>query len=383
MIAEQLIRCPAVHVGDFPACDESELDEIVAVLEENCSLQTDRSLQRGILCADGRLDMCKQSIGPAGGRRVAEALRMNKSVNSLLLGTNGLGDDGISAVAEVAANAEQLHTLYLGCNGIRVKGVKALCEAITSNSNIRNLWLKRNPVADDGIAAICQMLETTDNLEVLDLQNSGMTDVGFEMLVDSLCRNTSVRCLYLGANGIQSGAGEHLARLIREPASLQHLFLDTNNIGDEGVAEIAHALHERPLVRLGLASNGIGDTGITALLEARGIRSLGLGYARSTKILGCKGNQFGEAGLEAFMSHLPDSGLEELILDWRSFEKLDITPLLKSVQDCQTLSHFSISPKSLPWWTAKRLRDTIQEVSKRNLPPVPEAHRSNIKSNYR
>ena len=49
---------------------------------------------------------------------------MNLSLNSLLLGTNGLGDKGMINVSQYLKESLVLETLYLGCNPIGEAGLK-------------------------------------------------------------------------------------------------------------------------------------------------------------------------------------------------------------------------------------------------------------------
>ncbi len=67
---------------------------------------------------DGRLDLCKQSLGTENCLRLVAALQDNTRVRSLMLGTDAIGDVGAGAVARLVAGNAHLQVLYLGCNNI-------------------------------------------------------------------------------------------------------------------------------------------------------------------------------------------------------------------------------------------------------------------------
>jgi hypothetical protein len=100
----------------------------------------------GTALPDGRLDLCKQGLGAEGAALVAEALAQGPSpVRHLLLGTDGLGDEGAEAVAGGSGDVE---TLYLGCNGITAGGACRIADQLRASPQVvTGVWLKRNPWA--------------------------------------------------------------------------------------------------------------------------------------------------------------------------------------------------------------------------------------------
>lgn len=55
---------------------------------------------KGVVTRDGRLDLCKQVIGPMGIEPLLEAMASSRQVDRLLLGNNIIGDDGGQAIAD-------------------------------------------------------------------------------------------------------------------------------------------------------------------------------------------------------------------------------------------------------------------------------------------
>lgn len=295
------VHCP-VHRVEITPCDVAELQPLLDQLVADQPSTGDLRFPRGALLSDGRLDLCKQSLGPDNCLRITEALRGNTQVRSLMLGTDAIGDRGAEAVARLAVGSRNLEVLYLGCNNIGPQGAQQIGSILGGAPQVSGLWLKRNPLGPEGVRSIAQMLRGHAGLRVLDLVNTDLRDEGVDALVDALCSdNRSLRHLYLSGNGLGPTAAPALARLLREAPWLEGLYLSVNRLGDEGVGLLAEGLAaNRTLKALELASNGIGPAGAGALF--RGARSnpalqvLNLGYAPSTRVLGSEANRLLDEG---------------------------------------------------------------------------------------
>jgi len=55
---------------------------------------------KGVVTSDGRLDLCKQVIGPMGIEPLLEAMGNTQHVDRLLLGNNVIGDGGGQVIAD-------------------------------------------------------------------------------------------------------------------------------------------------------------------------------------------------------------------------------------------------------------------------------------------
>ncbi|MFD5760366.1 ribonuclease inhibitor, partial [Streptomyces sp. NPDC127044] len=148
----------------------------------------------GTALPDGRLDLCKQGLGARGAALVAEALSEMSGVSDrpspvrhLLLGTDGLGDEGAVAVA---ARAE-VETLYLGCNGITAGGACRIADNLRASPRVvTGVWLKRNPLGSGGGRAAAELVEAAKSLRTLDLVQTGLNATGAVVLVDALLTAT-------------------------------------------------------------------------------------------------------------------------------------------------------------------------------------------------
>src|SRR5260370_14061932 len=133
-----------------PRATQQDLAPLVAHLTSDGAPTDALAFPRGTLLPDGRLDLCKQGVGPDGARVVAAALRDNTFVRSLLLGADALGDEGARAIGERVAESRHLETLFLGCNNIGSAGMEALAAALRGHPTMRGLWVKRNAIGARG-----------------------------------------------------------------------------------------------------------------------------------------------------------------------------------------------------------------------------------------
>lgn len=290
------ISCPLRGEIPFVACPEDEVLLLRQRLLENLPVTEAEIFVRGTLLPDGRLDLCKQNLGPVGCRRVVESLYHNAHVRSLLLGTDGIGDEGAAAVGEMLQVNTTLENVYLGCNGITAEGTRWLTESLTENRKVTGLWLKRNPIGDAGVEAIVSMLEQNKRLRVLDLVNTGIGIQGIRSLCRVLAGNPCrIERLYLGGNALDRQAAVELAQVLRTNTKLQGLYLNVGNLGNAGATEIAQGLLGNTTLReLGLASNGIERAGIesicAAICDHPALIGLDFGCSPSTRVLNAKRN---------------------------------------------------------------------------------------------
>ncbi|MFI6146894.1 gala protein [Streptomyces sp. NPDC051109] len=341
------VRCPAIEHPDLPLADPAGLDPLLARLAAEDAVGADEAFPIGTLRADGRVDLCKQGLGPAGAARVAAAAAGSAHARHLLLGTNSIGDEGARTLAGALTDGHGLHTLYLGCNRIGPDGVTALADALADDTGVKALWLKRNPVLEDGARTLAALLRRNRTLRTLDLVNTGIGIEGVRLLLDALrTRETPLERLFLGGNGLTAEAAPLLAALIRE-AGVRELYLPANHLGDEGTAVLAAAAAADPLrpVRLGLGGNGIGPAGARALADALGgIEALDLGRAMSERSLGSPGNETGDEGASALAAALPGSPLRRLELRHTGITGRGAKCLLAAVPEDSPLEYVGLGP---------------------------------------
>ncbi|MDE3724690.1 gala protein [Nocardiopsis sp. N85] len=361
------VRCPAIEHPDLPRADPAALEPLLARLADPAPVTEDETFPSGTLRPDGRVDLCKQGLGPPGARRVVPAAATSPHAAHLLLGTNAIGSEGARVLADALAGEHGLQTLYLGCNRIGADGAVALADRLADDDTVRALWLKRNPVGDEGARAVAGALARNRRLRSLDLVNTGVGAEGLRSLLETLVvRAAPMERLFLGGNGLGPDSAALLAAFLRD-AGVRELYAPANHLGDEGARTIAAAVADldRP-VTLGLGGNGIGAEGAFALAGALGgIEALDLGRPRSQRALGAPSNELGDAGVTALAEAIPDSPLRRLEVRHTGFGFPAASALSDAVARSGRMEYAGLGP-GLP----RRTKRTIA----RHLRPARGAH---------
>jgi Ran GTPase-activating protein (RanGAP) involved in mRNA processing and transport len=301
-------------VSDFEARPAAELAPVLAWLRRGEAVHARTAFPAGTALPDGRLDMCKQDLGPLGAGAVANALPEGGGpVRHLLLGTDGLGDAGVGAVAPKAV-AAQVQTLYLGCNGIGGAGVCEIAnQLIASPGVVKALWLKRNPVGPDGVRAVAETVRAGTVLRTIDLTQTGLTASDVAVLVDAMIAAAkqasndgdrsghAIERLYLSGNALGADGAQEVARLLTAGA-VAELYLSAARLGDAGAQVLAAALRAAPagaLRRLSMASNGIGPAALAEVVAAAagaGVELFDAARVKAAAILAAADNRLDESG---------------------------------------------------------------------------------------
>lgn len=368
-----------------PRCPPDELDPLIEHLVSNRPVEDRLAFPRGTMLADGRLDLCKQALGPEGMRRVAAAMAANTQVKHLLLGADQLGPEGAMVVAELAREHPKLETVYMGCNGIGPYGARALAEALRDNEQVRALWLKRNAVGPEGAVALARLLDDNERIETLDLVSNELGIDGIAALAPAVARHPGLRNLYLCGNQLGPEGAEIVAEMLAANRCLLRLYLATNEIGDRGCRAIAGAIPER-LTALGLSSNEAGPEGARAIASAvRGhpsLEVLELGHAPATAILGVAPNRIGDDGARSFEPVVRAEGaLIELDLAGNGIEDPGAAALIDALETNRRMTKLSVGG-DLGAGLRRRLTGLLcrnaNESARR-----PDPHTAAIKSVYR
>lgn len=375
------ISCPVVRVPEVVPCDGAELDELIAFLKSDASVEEVRAFMRGTLLPDGRLDLCKQSVGAQGCARIVSALQGHSWVKSVLLGTDAIGDEGAFAVARLIEANPRLEVVYLGCNGISERGVDELSRALEANTCVKGFWLKRNPIGDGGMKALGAMLRKNTGLNILDVVNCGFGPQGLMALCQSLRDdNRTLKRLYLGGNGELSAA--LLSEVLAVNPVLESLFLNVGALGDAGASELARGFRQSVSLReLGAGSNGIGLAGLKELCAAlsggANLEVLDLGRSASQNVLGAQTNDFRGGGAAIGAMLRSNRALRRLNLRGTKLSGADLEPIFEVVAEHPKMSELMVDAP-LPTDVKARLAgNRIQE------PLEAESGVQLIKSVYR
>ncbi|WP_326680711.1 ribonuclease inhibitor [Streptomyces sp. NBC_01237] len=335
----------------------AELGPLLGWLHSGVSAGERLDFPSGTALPDGRLDLCKQALGPRGAALVAGALRPRAAdggpapVRHLLLGTDGLGDEGAGAVADRSAGTG-VETLYLGCNRITAGGACRIADSLRASEHlVTGVWLKRNPLGTGGGQAAAQLVEAAATLRTLDLVQTGLDAAGTAVLAEAMLTaavaGRPVERLFIGGNALGPVGAAPLAALLAAGA-ITELYVSAARLGDEGADVLAAGLARAPYgrtARISVASNGIGPRAAARLVTAAataGVRLLDLGRVRAAGTLGAPDNHIdteAAARIGSSLAALPHL-LTHLVLSHTGMRSREAHRILDTAADASTATRY-------------------------------------------
>ena len=127
------------------------------------------------------LDLRYNRVSPASLPALVRAIEAHPSLVSVDLWANRLGDAGASIFAAVL---HRLRFANLGQNDVGDAGAAAIAEALRGNTALRTLMLTNNRVQDAGATALAAALPGT-RITDLNLYWNGITSAGIQVLVQA------------------------------------------------------------------------------------------------------------------------------------------------------------------------------------------------------
>ena len=377
------IECPVIRDPSIERASIEELQPLLVRLERDDPVVATEVLTRGTLTVDGRLDLCKQGLGPEHVGRVIDGAARYPSVRHLLLGTNGLGHEGTATLASRLAGGHGFETLYLGCNSIDAAALAPLSDELGSDTTVSALWLKRNPIGDTGLVGLARALRTNRTLRTLDLVNTGITDRGVRRLAEAVAANhpSPLEHIYLGGNGLGADDVPALIELIDSAPNLSALSLAVGDLGDSGLAMLTERVMmlRRP-TWLGLGSNAL--TSASASTVGRLVcvaEHLDVGRAPSARVLGGPDNQLGAPGATAIAEALDGSRLRALDISHNDIN----SRAAQRLADALERAHHQLHNLVFGGGVAASVRRRVDAALKAPNPLDEQAHLRAIKSRYR
>jgi diketogulonate reductase-like aldo/keto reductase len=295
---------------------------------------------RGVINDDGRLDVCKQVVGPEFIVELCNAVKKGHAVTHFLLGNNisfgssnefvFTGEEGnvqeenleenknkinkkikinknevisANAVASLMRDKTQLiETYYLAGNMISSIGLKILCDALQDNTHVKAFWLKRNPLLPASGVYLAELLSKNKTIEVLDLNNTGLLDEGVinfcNYFVDNKTQSTSLKHIYLDTNGLTEKCSESLGKFLAiHKDILVSVFLSVNRLGDTGIRNVLKGLaNSKSMKRFCCSSNGLTvlilDDVYKYCMTLNNLQMLDIGYFKNTLDMGEQRNNY-------------------------------------------------------------------------------------------
>ena len=274
---------------------------------------------------------------------LAQVLRVNTSLSSLLLCASLIGAEGANSISQALAVNTSLSSLDLSYNSIGYEGASSLAQALRVNTSLSSLGLRDNSIDADGANSLAQSLRVNTSLSSLQLYKNAIGDKGANSLAEALRVNTSLSLLGLSWNFIGNEGANFLALSLTENTSLSSLDLSHNSIGDEGAKSLAQTLRVNiSLSSLNLSQNSIGDEGGHSLVQALKVNNSLSSLDLSSNSSGCE-----KANSHADMVTRVSTSLSSLDLADDSIGSEEASSLALAVRVNTSLSSLDLSGNTI------------------------------------
>ena len=210
--------------------------------------------------------------GPAYLPPLGKALRRCTGSLKELDARGCLDVDGVAQVTGLlgAPNCTLQRLLLPGCGALRAAdGMAEFAEALAVNKTVESLQLGCSYINTSGGCAIGAALSRNTSLLQLELTHNPLLDAGCTALGRGLAVNSCLRTLSLPFTGLGNGACDALAHALRSGSGLERLDLSGNALTADGAIALADAIPHGRLTSLALSANSrIGARGTLAIASA-------------------------------------------------------------------------------------------------------------------
>ena len=239
---------------------------------------------------------CEFDTGSA--RQFSSALRCcNKSLKSVIIAENGLGDERLvdiitalsvhpqleklqlvgmnigrnwctALAALLSSSATGLRSLSLCDNDIDDEGVETLVGGLVTNKKLRSLGLSYNRnITARGCQSLAVLLENPSNLEELRLAGNTVGDEGARIFANALATNRKLKTLYLHNYGLTAEAWTTFSKVLCDATSVNSTFLSNHALASLGVSLASLPPDVRALLELNRSSEDKNQVAIEKILQ--------------------------------------------------------------------------------------------------------------------
>ena len=198
---------------------------------------------------------------------LTEAIAHSASIHTLNLEDNQISLEGCQNLQFILKNNKSLVTLQLGGNKIGEDGLQLIAQGLSDNNttllhlNLMNNYIC-NGVGSTKLSNVLQSSSICSNLITLDLSVNAIGDSSIHKLSNALAHNTKLKELNLACNKIGDEGCESLANALITNVTLKKLWINRNKIGNDGIKAMGGVLLEKNVTLLQLWFHEQGDEGV-------------------------------------------------------------------------------------------------------------------------
>ncbi|CAF0836697.1 unnamed protein product [Didymodactylos carnosus] len=211
------------------------------------------------------------------GDNLVEWINAQKNAYLMSLKSKHLNDDQVKIIAKELKVNNDWKCVVLADNQISgAIRVQYLADALMVNKELDTLTLSKNYLLDEGLKLICDSLKMNSKtqLRLLDLDENKITDEGCKYISEMLIQNTKLCGLNLDDNLIGDGGLLSLAHAViinsnnnSSTNGLLQISIRNNKISDNSVDVIIDLFKNSRLETLSLGGNQISNEGTNRLRQ--------------------------------------------------------------------------------------------------------------------
>ena len=138
------------------------------------------------------LNLTRNSMGAAGAKEIANALKINTTLAELNFTRNQIGDAGAKDIADALKVNTTINCLYLYDNRIEDAGAKEIADALKVNTTIITLNLNGNQIRAAGAKEIADALKVNTTITTLNLKYNKIEAAVAKEIADYIERNIAL-----------------------------------------------------------------------------------------------------------------------------------------------------------------------------------------------
>ena len=170
-------------------------------------------------------------LGEDSGTKIGIALIQNKTLKKLVISNNKIKNKGARAIIE---NAEELISLDLSYNDISPDVCSDLKKLMVKSKNLKEIIWNGNNVELKGINFIIEGLNKQIKLKSLCLRNTSLNEEAIKALAKGLVNNECLKIIDLGANNINFKSFKDICDCLNKN-KIKIFRCKNNSLGDESV----------------------------------------------------------------------------------------------------------------------------------------------------
>ena len=207
-------------------------------------------------------------LGEESGTKIGIALIQNKTLKKLVISNNKIKNKGARAIIE---NAQELISLDLSYNDISAEVCADLKKLMVKSKHLKEIVWNGNSVELKGINFIIEGLSKHIKLKSLCLRNTSLSEEAIKALANGLINNECLKIIDLGANNIQYESFKEICNCLNKN-KIKNFRCKNNSLGDESAKYFAETILNKEtssaLTSFDFSSCKIYDQGLIYILHS-------------------------------------------------------------------------------------------------------------------